>query len=256
MFENLFRVDGKVAVVMGGAGGIGRTLAEALSWYGANVVISDIRLDAAEVAAKEIKAATGKETLAVASDVTKEESIAQLVKAVTGKFGTVDILVNAMGINIKHDAVDYPIEDWYKMFSVNVHGTMITCKQFGRVFKEKKDGHIINLSSVRGIRGYTGGNSGYCATKGSVEMITKCLAIEWAPYNIHVNALGPALIITPGTIHIQKDPELAKKRAAQIPLGRLGFTEDLVGACIFLASGASDFVTGQTLYVDGGTTAI
>jgi NAD(P)-dependent dehydrogenase (short-subunit alcohol dehydrogenase family) len=108
---------------------------------------------------------------------------------------------------------------------------------------------------VRGIRGFTGGNSAYCATKGAVELTTKALALEWAPYNIHVNALGPSLIITPGTIHIQKNPELAEKYKAAVPLKRLGMPQDLIGACVFLASEASDFVTGQTLYVDGGLTA-
>jgi NAD(P)-dependent dehydrogenase (short-subunit alcohol dehydrogenase family) len=108
---------------------------------------------------------------------------------------------------------------------------------------------------VRGIRGYTGGNVGYCATKGAVELITKALALEWAPYNINVNALGPALVITPGTIHIKNNPELAEKYRKNVPLGRLCLPEDLVGACIFLASRASDFITGQTIYVDGGATA-
>jgi NAD(P)-dependent dehydrogenase (short-subunit alcohol dehydrogenase family) len=121
--------------------------------------------------------------------------------------------------------------------------------------KEKKRGKIINMSSVRGIRGYTGGNSAYCATKGAVELITKSLALEWAPFNIHVNALGPSLIITPGTVHIQENPELAQKYKAAIPLGRLGMPRDVVGASVFLASDASDFITGQTIYIDGGLTA-
>jgi NAD(P)-dependent dehydrogenase (short-subunit alcohol dehydrogenase family) len=121
--------------------------------------------------------------------------------------------------------------------------------------KEKKQGSIINMSSVRGVRGFAGGNSAYCATKGAVELTTKALALEWAPYHIRVNALGPALIITPGTIHIQQKPELAEKYKATIPLGRLGMPEDLIGACVFLASDASAFITGQTIYVDGGLTA-
>ena len=114
---------------------------------------------------------------------------------------------------------------------------------------------IINLSSVREVRGYGGGNAGYCATKGAVGLITKTLALEWAPYNIHVNALGPSLVITPGTIHIQNDPALAKKYEALVPLGRLGMPADIIGACIFLASETSDFITRQTIYIDGGLTA-
>ena len=121
--------------------------------------------------------------------------------------------------------------------------------------REQKHGSIINLSSVRGIRGHTGGNTGYCATKGAVELITRSLAMEWAQEGIRVNAIGPALIITPGTRHIKENPELAQKYAQAVPMGRIGEPEDLVGACVFLASEASGFVSGQTIYVDGGLTA-
>ena len=179
----------------------------------------------------------------------------RLVKEVLAQFGTVDILINAMGLNIKRGALEYPMEDWDMIFSVNVKGTMIACKHFGKVMKERNKGKMINLSSVRGIRGYGGGNAAYCGTKGAVELITKALAIELAPYNIRVNALGPALVITPGTIHIKQNPALAEKYKAAIPLARLGEPKDLIGAAVFLASEASDFVTGQTLYVDGGLTA-
>ena len=253
--SDLFRLDGKIAVVIGGAGGIGEVLAMGLSRYGAKVAIGSRNLEKLNEVAKTIHSETGGEVAAFQVDVTDEKSVASLVDKVLGKFGTVDILVNAMGINIKRDAFEYPIKDWENIFAVNVKGTMIACKQFGRVMKEKKQGKIINLSSVRGIRGFTGGNSAYCATKGAVELTTKALALEWAPYNIHVNALGPSLIITPGTIHIQKNPELAEKYKAAVPLKRLGMPQDLIGACVFLASEASDFVTGQTLYVDGGLTA-
>ena len=253
--EDIFRVDGKVALVTGGAGGIGRALALGLSKYGAKVVVSSRNRKSIAEAAAEIQAATKRETLAVAADVTDEPSMINLVETVLGQFGTIDILVNAMGLNIKSPALEYPLADWRRLFEVNVQGTMIACKQVGRIFKENRQGKIINLSSVRGIRGYTGGNVGYCATKGAVELITKSLALEWAPYNIHVNALGPSLIITPGTIHIQNNPELAEKYKAAVPLGRLGVPGDLIGACVFLASRASDFITGQTIYVDGGLTA-
>jgi len=252
---DLFRLDGKIAVVIGGAGGIGETLALGLSQYGAKVVVSSRNLERLKEVAKEIQAKTGGEVMAIPVDVTDEDTVASLVEKVLGKFGTVDILVNAMGLNIKREAVEYPMEDWDLIFDVNVKGTMISCKHFGRVMRDKKQGKVINMSSVRGIRGYTGGNTAYCATKGAVELITKTLALEWAPYNIHVNALGPALIITPGTIHIQQNPELAEKYKAMIPMNKLGVPEDLIGACVFLASEASNFITGQTLYIDGGLTA-
>jgi NAD(P)-dependent dehydrogenase (short-subunit alcohol dehydrogenase family) len=253
--EDIFRVEGKVALVTGGAGGIGRVLALGLSEYGATVAVASRNREAVVQTAAEIKAATGRETLAVSADVTDENSVIALVKTVVSQFETIDILVNAMGLNIKRDAFEYPIDDWNRLFAVNVQGTMIACMHVGQVFKQQRQGKIINLSSVRGIRGYTGGNVGYCATKGAVEMITKSLALEWAPYNIHVNALGPSLIMTPGTIHIQNNPVLAEKYKATIPLGRLGVPADLIGACVFLASKASDFITGQTIYIDGGLTA-
>ena len=253
--KDLFRLDGKIAIVTGGAGGIGKALSTGLSQYGAKVVISSRNREALDKAAGEIQSETGGEVLTVQTDVTDEASVVKLVETVVGQFGTIDILVNAMGLNIKRDAFEYPIEDWDRIFEVNVKGTMIVCKQVARIMKEKKQGKIINMSSVRGIRGYTGGNSAYCATKGAVELTTKALALEWAPYNIHVNAMGPSLVITPGTIHIQKDPALAEKYKANVPLGRLGMPEDIIGACVFLASGASDFITGQTIYIDGGLTA-
>jgi NAD(P)-dependent dehydrogenase (short-subunit alcohol dehydrogenase family) len=253
--ENLFRLDGKVAVVIGGAGGIGETLALGMSQFGARVVVASRNLEALTRVAKDIQSRTGRETLALQVDVTDENSMDRLVKEVLAQFGTVDILINAMGLNIKRGALEYPMEDWDMIFSVNVKGTMIACKHFGKVMKERNKGKMINLSSVRGIRGYGGGNAAYCGTKGAVELITKALAIELAPYNIRVNALGPALVITPGTIHIKQNPALAEKYKATIPLARLGEPKDLIGAAVFLASEASDFVTGQTLYVDGGLTA-
>jgi gluconate 5-dehydrogenase len=253
--KDLFRLDGKVAVVVGGAGGIGSALARGMSQYGAKVVVASRDLDALNRVTEEIHSQTGGEVKAFQVDVTNEGSMVRLVKEVLSGFGSADILINAMGLNIKRDALEYPMEDWERIFAVNVKGTMIACKHFGAVMKNKGSGKIINLSSVRGIRGYGGGNSAYCGTKGAVEVITKALAIELAPFKIRVNALGPALIITPGTVHIKNDPTLAEKYKAIIPLRKLGEPEDLIGAAVFLASDASDFMTGQTVYVDGGLTA-
>jgi gluconate 5-dehydrogenase len=253
--KDMFKLDGKIAIVTGGAGGIGEALAMGLGIHGATVVVSSRNREAIEKVAQQITASSGNEAIAIASDVTDESSVQNMVDQVMQKYGKIDILVNAMGMNVKRDAFDYPMEDWDKLFSVNVKGTMIACKIVGSVMREQKVGAIVNLSSVRGIRGYTGGNTGYCATKGAVELITKALALEWAPHNIRVNALGPALVITPGTKHIAENPELAKKYASAVPLGRIGMPEDMTGAVNFLVSDAASFVTGQTIYVDGGLTA-
>lgn len=253
--KDMFRLDGKVALVTGGAGGIGEALALGLGYQGATVVVSSRNQKAIDAVAGKIVSETGSEAVALASDVTDETSIQKLVDTVVERYGKIDILVNAMGMNIKRDAFDYPLEDWDKLFEVNVKGTMAACKAVGKVMRDQKNGAIVNLSSVRGIRGYTGGNTGYCATKGAVELITKALALEWAPSGIRVNALGPALVITPGTRHIAEDPKLAAKYAAAVPMGRIGMPEDMVGAVVFLCSEAASFVSGQTIYVDGGLTA-
>jgi len=253
--KDIFKLDGKIAIVTGGAGGIGEALALGLGIHGATVVVSSRNQEAIDKVAKKITEETGNEAIAIASDVTNDKSIQNLVDSVVKKYGRIDILVNAMGMNIKHDAYNYAMEDWDKLFDVNVKGTMMACKAVGNVMREQNKGAIVNLSSVRGIRGYTGGNSGYCATKGAVELITKALALEWAPQGIRVNALGPALVITPGTKHIAEDPKLAAKYAAAIPMGRIGLPEDMVGAVVYLCSEAASFVSGQTIYVDGGLTA-
>ena len=253
--KDMFKLDGKIAIVTGGAGGIGEALAMGIGLHGATVVVSSRSQAAIEKVAKQITEASGNPAIAITSDVTDEGSVQNLVDRVMEKYGKIDILVNAMGMNIKRDAFEFPMEDWEKLFDVNVKGTMVACKIVGNVMRKQKAGAIVNLSSVRGIRGYTGGNTGYCATKGAVELITKALALEWAPHNIRVNALGPALVITPGTKHIAEDPKLAKKYASAVPLGRIGMPEDMAGAVNFLVSDAASFVTGQTIYVDGGLTA-
>jgi gluconate 5-dehydrogenase len=254
--NNKFKLDGKVALINGGAGGIGSGISLGMSQAGARVVIADVLpMDKLTEKAAEIKAATGNDTMAVQVDVTSEEKMQAVVDAVVAKFGTIDICVNAFGLNMKSPALEFPMDNWDKMFNINVKGTMIACKTVGKLMTQKGKGSIINLSSVRGIRGYTGGNSAYCGTKGAVELITKTLAIEFAPFNVRVNAIGPSLVITQGTIHIKNNPELAEKYKKLIPLGRLAEPEDMAGPAVFLASDAASFVTGQTLYVDGGTTA-
>jgi NAD(P)-dependent dehydrogenase (short-subunit alcohol dehydrogenase family) len=255
--EDLFRLDGKVAVVIGGAGGIGEIMALGLARQGAKVVVASRNMQKLEAVARKIQSETKSEAPAFQVDITDKQSVAQLVKQVVSKFGTVDILVNSQGANLKRAAVDFPVEDWDLMFKVNVKGTMLSCGEFGKVMIEKKKGKVINLSSVRGLRATLwGGNEGYCATKGAVDMITRSLASEWAPHNINVNAIGPSLIYTELAAATLQDPDRLQKYLANVPLKRVGQPQDLVGVCIFLASPASDFITGQIIYLDGGLTAV
>jgi NAD(P)-dependent dehydrogenase (short-subunit alcohol dehydrogenase family) len=255
---NMFRVDNQVAVVIGGAGGIGEALGHGLAEYGAKVVIADVDMPKAEQVAQNIQAQfKGSDATAFKFDITDEKSVAALRDKVISKFGTVDILVNSQGVNVKKTGIEFPVNDWDFMFNINVRGTMLSCREFGKVMVERKKGKVINLSSVRGIRATSwGGNEGYSATKGAIDMITRSLASEWAPYKINVNAIGPSTVATKFSEKTLQDPEKLKRFLASCPLGRVGQPADIVGACVFLASPASDFITGQILYLDGGLTAI
>jgi NAD(P)-dependent dehydrogenase (short-subunit alcohol dehydrogenase family) len=255
--EDLFRLDGKVAVVIGGAGGIGEIMAFGLAGQGAKVAVASRNMTKLEAAARKIESDTKSETAAFPVDITDKQSVSRLAEQVLSRFGTVDILVNSQGANLKRAAADFPVEDWDHMFNVNVRGTMLSCGEFGKVMIQKKRGKIINLSSVRGVRATLwGGNEGYSATKGAVDMITRALASEWAPYNVNVNAIAPLLIRTELAAATLNDPEKLQKYVANVPFKRIGEPQDLIGVGIFLASAASDFITGQILYLDGGLTAV
>ena len=254
--QDLFSLKGKNAVVIGGSGGIGKAIAAGLAKYGARVAIASRSLEKLKQAAEEIKAETGCSVSVYEVDSTDEESIRRLADRIRQDFGTVDILVNSQGYNIKHAALDFPMDEWDALFDVNVKGVMMCCKAFGKIMAEQKSGKIINVSSVRGIRANAGGNSAYCASKGAVDMITRTLAAELAPHGVNVNAIGPALIATALTYKQMQEPGRTENYVRNIPMGRIGQTSDVVGAAVFLASPASDFVTGQIIYIDGGLTAV
>jgi NAD(P)-dependent dehydrogenase (short-subunit alcohol dehydrogenase family) len=253
---DVFRLDGKVAVIIGGSGAIGEAIAGGMAQYGAKVVVASRRLPELEKIAQAIQAEYAAEVAAFSVDVTDEKSVARLVEQVVKKFGTVDILVNSQGINIKKPATSFPVDEWDMMYQVNVRSIMLTCREFGKVMIEKKQGKIINLSSLRGARATQwGGNEAYCSTKGAVDMITRALASEWASYQINVNAIAPAWVNTKFSESLL-NPERYRLAIQNIPLARIGQLQDVVGVSIFLASPASDFITGQIIYVDGGATAV
>ena len=256
--DDLFRLDNRVAVVVGGAGGIGAAMGQGLALYGAKVVIADFRSAAAEETADVIKSQTKSEAIAIKCDITNEESVVKLAETVVDKFGTVDILVNAHGVNTKRPADQFSSTDWNFLFEINVTGTMRTCREFGKTMIAKKYGRIINVSSIRGIRATLwGGNAGYCGTKGAVDMITRALAAEWAQYNINVNAIAPGRVVTQMTEKADREkPVQYNIFITNTPQKRLAQPDELAGACVFLASPASNFITGQVLYVDGGLSAV
>jgi gluconate 5-dehydrogenase len=255
---DMFRLDGKVAVVIGGGGGIGKALALGLARQGANVAIASRNLPKLKEVAKQIKSDPGvkSEVKAFQVDAVDEASVAQLAKDVVAAFGTVDILVNSQGQNIKKPFAEFPIADWDVLFNSNIKGVMLTCREFGKIMLEKKKGKIINISSVAGGKAPPmAGNAGYASTKGAVDQLTRSLAFEWASIPINVNAIGPSVILTE-MMEKALPPEALKKAASIHPMGRLAQPEELIGVCVFLASSASDYMTGQIVYVDGGRSCI
>lgn len=257
---DLFDLTGKKAVVVGGAGGIGQAIAEGLADAGAQVMISSRKEDSLKRAQKEIKESCGADLLYHTADASKEEDVTSLLEAALKQMGSIDILINSQGFNKKFPGTEFPVDQWEAMFDANVKSVMLTCKHFGKYMKEHGiHGKIINLSSVRGIRAVAnggGGNVGYCATKGAVEMLTKAYASDLRP-NIQVNAIGPTITYTPMMAGLVPDSEEERnKLAAGMPAQRIGYPNDYKGPAIFLASTASDFVTGSTIYPDGGLTAI
>ena len=249
----MFDLTGKVALVVGGAGGIGHALALGLADFGADVIVASRNLEPLKKVAEEIRA-KGRKALAVTVDVVQEKSVADMVKKVLETFPRIDILVNAHGLAIRKPAETFPIDEWQQVMDINTRGTWLCCQAVGRVMVKQKSGKIINMSSVRGRYGLPGGYAAYCPSKGAVDTLTRTLACEWAKHNVLVNAVAPTFVETELTRTALADPEFAKTVKGRIPLNRWAMPEDIVGPTIFLASKASDFVTGQIVYVDGGVT--
>jgi NAD(P)-dependent dehydrogenase (short-subunit alcohol dehydrogenase family) len=249
----MFDLTGKVAVVTGGHGGIGKVLALGMADAGADVVVASRNLESLKGVVKEIEA-KGRKSLAVSVDVTSEKQVNAMVESITNVFPRIDILVNGAGLAIRKPADAFPIDEWQKVMDINARGTFLCCQAVGRVMLKQKSGKIINISSVRGRYGLPAGYAAYCASKGAVDTLTRTLACEWAKHNVLVNAVAPTVVETDLTKDLLADPEYAKTMKARIPMGRWALTEDIVGPTIFFASDASNFVTGQILYVDGGVT--
>lgn len=247
----MFDLTGKVAIVTGGAGGLGRPISIGLAKAGADVVVDDLEKANPQAVADEVKA-LGRKSLAVSYDVTSAEAMQQMVDQVKKEFGKVDILMNTAGINCRFSAEEMPAEEYEKVVRFNTLGTFLPCQAVGKVMIEQKKGKIINMGSVRGWVAPGMGGTAYATSKGGVHQLTRTLAVEWAKYGINVNGIAPALVMTDMTRDFLSKPEIYSKMTAEIPMARLGVPEDLLGAIILLASDASDFITGQIIYVDGG----
>ena len=225
---DLFNLTGKIALVTGGAGGIGHAQALGLADAGADVIVASRNLGHLEKVAEEIRA-KGRKSLAVTVDVTDEKSVADMVAAILETFPRIDILVNAHGLAIRKPADAFPIEEWQQVMDINTRGTFLTCQAVGRVMIKQGSGKIINLSSVRGQYGLPADYAAYCSSKGAVDTLTKTLACEWAKYNVLVNAVAPTVVETDLTRDALANPDYAKQMKSRIPLGKWALPEDIVG---------------------------
>jgi len=242
------KLEGKVALITGGAQGIGRAIALLLAREGAKVVISDINLEKARETCREIEA-LGREALAVGGNVADAREAEAMVQQTIEKFGRMDILVNNAGITRDQVLLRMKEEDWDLVLSVNLKGAFHCTKAALRPFLKQKGGKVVNISSVTGEMG-NAGQANYAASKAGVLGFTKSIAREYARRNIQVNAVAPGFIDTAMSQAIpQKDREFLIK---QIPMERLGSPEDVAAAVLFLASPAADYITGQVLNVNGG----
>lgn len=249
----LFDLSEKVAVVTGGNGGIGKGIAEGLASAGCSIVIAARNRDKSAAAAQEIEQAYGVRTLCVELDVKDPESIKRMPGQVLEAFGRLDILVNNAGVNLRKLPQDFLVEEWDHIQNTNLRSVFL-CSQSVHPVMKGKGGKIINTGSLTSLIG-SGRTSPYAASKAGVLQLTRSLAVAWAPDNIQVNAILPGYIATPLTVQARKDfPGLDEHVLQRTPAGRWGTPEDFAGPAVFLASKASDFVTGEFLVVDGGYT--
>jgi len=249
-----FRVDGRVALVTGGARGFGRVFAEALASAGASVVLTARDAAVAEKGAAEVAGATGGKTLGVAADVTRQADVAAMVARTLDTFGRLDILVNNAGINIRGPIETLSESDWDQVVDTNLKGPWLCCRAAGEPMRRQKWGRVINVSSMLGEISLPG-RSPYAASKGGLTLLTKTLALEWAADGVNVNALCPGPFATEINTALMNDPAASAAMCAKVPLGRWGDPAEIGPAAVFLASEASSYMTGATLFIDGGYTA-
>ena len=251
---DMLSLIGKVAVVTGGSSGLGVTFAQAMAEVGANLEIAARRIDKLNEVADDLTK-LGVKVRPFQCDVSKQDQVQSLVADTVRTFGRLDVMVNNAGVAAMSPATDIPLEEWNRVVSVNLTGTFLCARESAKQMIKQGGGKIVNIASIYGAVGDVFPASPYYATKGAVVNMTRDLAVEWAPFKINVNAIAPGFFPSEMTEGIFKDPHYLEYINKQTPLGRTGNPDDLKGAVVYLASRASDYVTGQTIFLDGGWTA-
>jgi len=245
-----FRLRGKVAIVTGASRGIGRAYAAALAEAGAHVVLAARSAEDLRALARSL-ARGRRRALAVPTDVCQESDLDALVAKALAEFGRIDVLVNNVGTTARYPAEEFPLAEWDRVMDVNLRSIFLLCQKVARVMKAAGGGKIVNTASLCSEIGVPL-TAAYSAAKGGLRQLTKVLAVEWAKFGINVNAIGPGYIRTEMTEPLFRNPRRYRRVLDRVAIRRWGTPEDLKGAVLFLASAASDYVTGQVLYVDGG----
>lgn len=250
---NRFDLTSKTAFVSGSNRGLGFAIAEGLGQHGARVVVNGRNAERVAAAVATLKS-RGLQPAGYAFDVTDEAAIAENVARIESEVGPIDILFNNAGVNIRHPMTEFNTEDYRTVMSTNLDSVFFLCREVGKRMIARKRGKVVNIGSVSGQLSRPK-IAAYSASKGAVHVLTRALAVEWAPHNVQVNAIAPGMMETEMTEVLQKDSEFLAWSKSRIPAGHWGKPEDLIGAAVFLASAASDYVTGHVLFVDGGWTA-
>ncbi|MDQ0162220.1 SDR family oxidoreductase [Aeribacillus alveayuensis] len=254
--KDLFDLTGKTAIVTGGGRGLGEQMSIGLAEAGANVVVCSRRVENCLAVSEKIRE-LGVQSLALKCDVTNPDDVKHVVHETLDTFGKIDILINNSGATWGAPVLEMPIEAWNKVLNVNVTGVFLMTQEVGKHMVKRKQGKIINISSVAGLKGSDPAymdTIGYNTSKGAVISFTRDLAVKWGPYNIHVNAIAPGFFPTKmSNVLIERGKNHFLNKT---PLKRFGSERDLKGVAVFLASKASDFMTGEVLIVDGGTHAM
>lgn len=256
-YRRIFSLEGKTAIVTGGSRGIGKALSEGLAAHGADVtIVVQSSVERAEVVANGIRA-VGRDAMVIKADVSNEVDAQRMTDEVMERWGRIDILVNNAGIVLPAATEDCRFDDWRRTMAVNLDGVFLVSRAVGRQMIRKKSGSIINIGSMSGrIVNWPFHHAAYNVSKAGVHMLTKCLATEWAEHNIRVNALAPGYILTELTQEVLREhPDVVNDQWAKGAVqNRIGSVEELVGATVYLASGASSFTTGEIITIDGGLT--
>lgn len=254
MILDVFKLDGRVALVTGGSQGLGLVMAKALAEAGADVAVVSRQEEKARKSAAAIAEATGRHTLGLVADVTNAQQVEAMVQAVVKQFGRLDILINCAGINIRKPIEEFDEESWDRVQAANLKAPYLCARAVAPIMKAQRYGRVINVASMLGMTALPE-RGAYCSSKGGLIQLTKVLALEWASHNITVNALCPGPCTTEMNIPVLDNPEANAFFTNHIPLGRWGEPDEMGGPAVFLASTASSFMTGATLVVDGGWTA-